>query len=358
MISVSATTSSVLAGSSWIYKIRVESWRGDELLDDDVPVSAGAEETDRSLRVPERVTLIVPRRYRGVSYAPTADDSPLAANGQRLRVLLGVAARNDETEWLQRGEFVIQDAQLSGDVVNVTAAGLLSLIDEARLVSPYQPTGTIGSTLRGLLEPALTVDLTAAPSDRNVPSTINFDEDRLQAALDLLDAWAADGHVAADGVFTVTAAGQSTTPQLVISDQTTAARVAGESSRDGGYNVVVARGTASDGGVVQGVAYETSGPKAYGGPFNPLPVPFFFPSPLLTTTAQCQAAAVTVLERKRRASARRFRVEMVIDPTVQAGDVAQLVTTDLQIPACAVESLRLPYTPGGGAMTVDVRSLS
>lgn len=357
MIEVSDQTAGVLAGSSLVYRCRVESWLGGQLLDDDVPIVTGAEETDRTLRVPERVTLTIPRTVNGASYAPIADDAPLAANGQRLRVQLGVGLRGQETEWLQRGWFLIQESTPSGDTVNVTAVGLLALIDEARLVSPYQPTGTIGSTLRGLCEPALTVDLTAAPTDRNVPTAMNIDDDRLQGVLDLLDAWAADAVVNADGVYTVTAATQSTAPVVTLSRATTAVRADGGSTRQDAFNVVVARGTASDGGQIQGVAYDYTGAKAYGGQFNPLPVPSYFSSPLMTTVAQCNAGAATRLARLKRSSAQLHTVTAVTDPRLQTGDVAALDADGYTVAAAAIETIRLPYTSGSGDMVLGVRSL-
>lgn len=357
MISTTDVTAGVLDGNSWVYRIRVESWRGDELLADDIPIEAGSEDSDRSLRVPERITLSVPRWHAGTSWAPIEDDAPLAANGQRLRVLLGVGGRGQSTEWLQRGWFLVQESTRSGDTVTVTAVGLLALIDEARLVSPYQPTGTLGSTLRGLMEPAVTVDVTAAPTDRSVPSTINFDEDRLQACLDLLDAWGADGAVAPNGVFTVVDQQQSTTPLVTISRATTAIEVAGSSTRDGGYNVVVARGTATDGAQVQGVAYEFTGPKAFSGPFNDLPVPHLFASPLMTTVDQCTKAAVTIRDRLRRSNGQRFTVDVPPDPRLQLGDVVALDADGYTVPAAAVEAIRLPYTPGVAAMQLTVREL-
>ena len=358
MITVSAKTAGILAGTSWVYRVRVESWLAGQLLDDDVPIAAGGEETDRSLRVPERVTLTVPRTQRGVSYAPTTDDHPLAANGQRIRVLLGVGARGGDVEWLQRGWFVITESQVSGDTVDVSAVGLLSLIDEARLVGPYQPSGTVGGTVRGLLEPALTVNLTAAPTDRSVPAGIAVDEDRLQGVLDVLDAWAADGTVDETGVFTVVPASQSTVADVTLSRTGTVVRAVGGSTRDGAYNVVVARGTAADGGQVQGVAWLTTGPKRVGGSFNPLPVPFYFSSPLLTTVAQCSAAAATIRDRKQRTTSQLYMVEAVPDPRLQGGDVAALDADGIQVPACSIETIRLPYTPDGGVMQLGVRSLS
>lgn len=360
MIELSTNAQGVLTRS---YKLHLmaESWREGELLADDIPIDSASEESDRTLRIPERVTFTVPRVDRGVSWAPTTNDCPLAANGQRIRVQLGIGLSHGVVEWIQRGWFLIEDSEPEGDVVEVTAVGLLTLIDEARLVSPFQPSGTLVSTLRGLVEPALTVVVDGALTDRSVPSGINYDEDRLGAVNELLDAWPADAYVNSDGYLSVVPAEQSTTPVLSLTNGTggTVIEASGSSTRQGGFNVVVARGTATDGGQVQGVAYDNSGgPKAYGGPFNPLPVPYFFASPLITTVGQANAAAQTVLARLRRNAAREFRVEMVPHPGLQTGDVVSLTTDDLSDLPCSVEALSLPYTPDGGAQVLRVRSLS
>jgi hypothetical protein len=357
MISVSAATAGILAGSSMITGVRVESWLGNTLLDSDVPVETGGEEVDRTGRVPERVTLTVPRLHRGVSYAPTSDDSPLAANGQRLRVLLSVGARGNATEWIQRGWFVINASNATDNGVDVEAGGMLTLIDEARLVSPYQPSGSMASTLRSLIEPALTADVSGGPSDRTVPSTLNFDDSRLDAVYALLDAWAAEGRVNEDGVFVVTPSVASTTTVLTLSRTSTVTTASGESSREGVYNAVVARGQAADGGAVQGVAYEYTGPKRINGDWNPLPVPYFFDSPLLTSIYECNQAAATILRRIRRRAGRRINVEAVPDFRIQAGDVVRLTADDYSVSAATVESIRLPYTADGGAMVLGLQEV-
>ncbi|MEV4384396.1 DUF5047 domain-containing protein [Micromonospora sp. NPDC049580] len=359
MIPISAAAASVLT-RSYTYHQRVESWLGDQLLADDIPVDAGSEETDRALRVPERISLTVPRRDRGMSWSPTTDDHPLAARGQRLRVQLGVGVGNGEIEWLQRGWYVIQDSEAEGDDVSVTAVGLLSLIDEARLVSPYQPTGTLLSTLRGLVEPALTVVADVALVDRAVPAGINYDESRIDAIGELLDAWGADAWVTEDGYLYVADSTPSTVPVLALTNQTggTIIEATGSSSREGAWNAVVARGTASDGSQVQGVAYDTTGPAAIGGSFNPLPVPFFYSSPLVTTVAQANRAAQTVLTRKKRTTGIEFAVDMVPHPALQAGDTVSVTTDEYTDLLCAIEALGLPYTADGGRQSLVVRSLA
>lgn len=347
MITVSDAARSVL-GRSFVYHVRVESWLGGELLADDIPIVSGSEDSDRALSVPERVSLSVPRLDRGVTWSPVSADHPLAANGQRLKVSLGIGVGGGVVEWLTRGWVVVESAVTRGDVVDVTGVGLLSLIEEARLVSPFQPSGTLGSTLRGLVEPALTVDLSAAPTDRSVPAGMNWDEDRLGAVYELLDAWPADITVDPEGFLAVTPTSTGS-PVGALTDGAggTAVSVDGESTREGAANVVVARGNASDGGQVQGVAYDTAGPKRMGGPFNPLPVPTFYYSPLLTTVAQCNAAAATILARRKRETARRFTAECVPDPTLVLGDVLTVTTAELDAVPCSVESLTLPYTASG-----------
>lgn len=357
MIELTAEALSVLT-RSWQMHLRVESWLGDELLHDDVPVAAASEEVDRSLRVPERVTLTVPRVDRGVSWSPTDPLHPLAAEGQQLRVQLGIGLGGDRVEWMQRGWYLVDEAHPVGDHVSVTAVGLLHLIDEARLVGPYQPAGTLAVTLQGLVEPALTVDVDAALVDRAVPTDINYADDRLGAVLELLDAWPADARVAPDGVLTVVPASEPTGPAVIaLTDGVggTVIEATGESTREGAWTAVVARGTASDGAQVQAVAYQGTGPRAAAGDFNPLAVPYFFHSPLLTTVGQCTAAARTVLARLQRGG-RPYAVEMVPHPGIETGDVVDLVTAEYTGLA-VVETLARPWTAGGGSQRMRVRAV-
>lgn len=364
MIAVSAECQSVLASPAFVYRLNVESWLGGTLLAASVPVSSAGEESDRSLNVPERITLTVPRVVDAFDWTPNGDTHPLAARGQRLHVKLGVGLSQQRTEWFARGRFLIEDAEPEGNSVQVAAVGLLELINEARLISPYQPTGTMVSTVRGLVEPALTVLVDGSLTDRSVPGTINFDEDRLSGLNTVLDAWPAVGSVDPEGYLRIAAPSQSTTPVLsIVADSRTVIDASGGSTRQGGANVVVARGTASDGSQLQGSAYITTGASAYGGPYNPLAVPYFFQSPLLTTIDQCNAAAQTIAARRQRLTNREYRVSMVPNPTVQTGDVAALTSPRLGLTAelCTVERISLPYKASRGqmpAMELTVRTIS
>jgi hypothetical protein len=356
MISVSDTARAILDGGTFTYSVQVSSWLGDQLLADDVPIADASEDSDRSLNVPERVTFTVPKSADGFNWTPTADDHPLAAKGQTLKVSLGVSLGPDGVEWFQRGEFLITDSTENDDSITVEASGLLYLVAESDFIGPFQPSGTIASTLRALIEPALTANLDAAPADRAVPAGLNWDTDRIGALSSLLDAWPADALMNEQGYLEVM---PDVTPTVAVRSFTNArggtlVTASGSSTRDGGFNVVVATGYATDGGEVRGIAYVTSGPWAYDvGSANPLPVPFGYSSPLLTTAAQCLAAAKTVLRRKmREAVLRTFQVTAVPDPTIQLGDAVSITTDEVTNLLCTVEAIGLPYVPGTMSLKV------
>lgn len=355
MITVSDTVRAIINSGTFTYDVKVSSWLGDTLLADDIPVSAATEESDRSLNVPERVRFTVPKRDRNTSWVPTANDSPLAANGQTLKVSLAVGKGAEGMEWFQRGEFLILSAEEGNQTIEVTAVGLLYLVSEAGFIAPFQPSGTLVSTLRALVEPAVSVNVDNAPTDRSVPSAITWD-DRIGALYELLDAWPAVPRMNEQGYLEVL---PDVTPTVAVRSFTnqaggTVISSVGTSTRDGGFNVVIATGNAADGTEVRGQANVGSGPWMYpGGAANPLPVPFGYSSPLLTSGGQCTAAAQTVLARKMRQSVlRRFTVTAVPDPTLQLGDAVSITDDEVTDLLCTVERIALPYKPGAMELTV------
>ncbi|MFD4258245.1 DUF5047 domain-containing protein [Streptomyces sp. NPDC058534] len=343
---------------SYVMEIRVSSWRGGELLADDVPISDGSETRDRSLTVPERVTLTVPRRDRGIDWDPDSNpDHPLAAFGQQLHIAYGVDI-GAGMEWIDRGWFLITDSRAEGDQVTVTAQGLLALIEEAKFVAPYQPAAgdTLVSTVRGLVEPALTVVFDSTLVDRDVPLAMQWDQDRRAALTEVLLAWPADARMHEDGYLLIEPVVDLGTPVLALTDGQggTVMRWQGSSSRDGAFNVVVAQGEDTEGTQLRGTVYDQTSPYQVGGAFSPLPVPYFYSSPLLKTIEQCRKAAQTTLIRLRRNADRRLEVTMVPHPGLQVGDTVALTNNSLTGAPGTVETLTLPFTPGQMTATVRV----
>jgi hypothetical protein len=343
---------------SFTMRVRAESWLNGDLLVADIPVADGSEERDRSLSIPERVTLTVPRRDRGFDWDPGADpDHPLAAYGQQLHISYGVDIGGD-FEWIDRGWFLIVETSTDDDTVTVTAQGLLTLIDEAKFVAPFQPSGTLTSTIRSLVEPALTVEFGAGLVDQSVPVGMQWDDDRLGGLTEVLDAWAADAHVTPAGTLLVEALTDAGSPVLSLTDGSggTVLRWQGSTSRDGAFNVVVAQGEDANGNQIQGVVYDTdsASPYRYGGPFNVLAVPYSFSSPLMTTVAQCRTAAAAKLLQLRRTASRRLGVTMVPHPGLVTGDIISATGAGLVNARCVIESMSLPYGPSEMSLSVRV----
>ncbi|MFI1767528.1 DUF5047 domain-containing protein [Streptomyces sp. NPDC020800] len=358
---MSATALAVVQGS-YNMAVRAESWLGDQLLADNIPISDGSESRDRSLSVPEQVSLTIPRHDRGTDWDPGTDPAhPLAAYGQMLRIDYGVDTGAGQMEWINRGWFLITDSSCDGDTVSVSCAGLLTLIDEAKLVSPFQPssTDTLSTIIRGLTEPALTVSYDGGLTDRSVPLGMQWDTDRLGAITEVLDAWGAEARVTEDGYLYVQPVSDVGAPVQLITDDREAGTVVqwqGSTTRDGAFNLVVAQGEDSSGNQIQGIAYDGAGdsPYQYGGPFNPLPVPYPYQSSLLTTVAQCRKAAAAQMLLLRRTAFRKLVVTMVPHPGLVQGDFVAVTGAGLTEALCVIESLSLPYSPGEQQLTVRV----
>jgi hypothetical protein len=360
MLDMSTTALAVVQGG-YTMDIRAESWLGGLLLADNIPIADGSENRDRSLSVPEQITLTVPRRDRGYDWDPGTDPAhPLAAYGQMLRIDYGVDV-GGHMEWINRGWFLITESSTDGDTVSVSCQGLLTLIAEANLISPFQPSSsdTLVSVIRALVEPALTVSFDGTLIDRAVPLGMQWDSDRLGAVTEVLTAWGTAERVTEDGYLLIEPVSDDGASVISISDDPetgTVVRWQGNTTRDGAFNVVVAQGEDASGNQIQGVAYDSDGtsPYQYGGNFNPLPVPFAYQSSLLTTVAQCRTTAAAQLKLLRRQAFRKLAVTMVPHPGLIPGDIVSVTGAGLTNARCAIESLSLPYSPGEQSLTVRV----
>ena len=120
---------------------------------------------------------------------------------------------------------------------------------------------------------------------------------------------------------------------------------------------MVARGTdETTGQQYQGVAYDTDSvsPTRYMGSFSPYPVPLFFQSPLLTSDAQCRAAAATLLAKRKRESARFLTQDMSPAPFLELGDIVRTYDDRVGNVSATIETLSLPLVAGGGAMSLGL----
>ncbi|MBD3781704.1 MAG: hypothetical protein IE926_01930 [Micrococcales bacterium] len=348
------------------WRSRIASWKGTDLLAERVPLTGGELTANATQDVPERLTFTVPEVADGFSWVPDSDEHPLAEFGQFVDVDVDVwssvtagAADAPPTATSPLGRFQIQDWEhdRSTGTVTVECVGLLQKPKDAGFRTPMvpRPSGTFVTELRRLMLPGMPVLVDAALTDRAVPQSMVWGEDRLGALYDLADAWPALLRVDSSGVVRLLPPLPAVpTPVLAWTNGENGTVISAPRSgtRDGIANVVIARSTATDDpgkAPLQQVAQVTSGPlrpEVYG------EVTYVWSSPLATTNAQLLASAQTILGRKSRPALVR-KVTCVPDPRVELDDAAS-VTTEDGTDVGFVVGYRLPLTAKGGAMTVDV----
>jgi hypothetical protein len=344
------------------WSAKVSSWRGSELLADDVPLTAGKYSDDESQSVPDQVELTVPRWDRGFDWKPgTNPEHPLAAHGQELVVSIVVTSVVTGDEYLTRmGRFQIQDwSEDTPGEIKLSTLGTFKVIADDQIPSPLapRPTGTFISEIRRLLPAGMGVEVSDAIVDRTVPQTLEFTDDRLKAVRDLVDGIPA--RIFADGY------GQLQVepplepvpvPILTYRDgeRGTVVTVPSQGSRDGIFNRVIVRATDTDGigqNPVLAIVDKTTGP------FTVDPEGYrvksrIWSSPFVVNTTQALAAGEKILDQSLR-PARVVRVEMAPDPRAQIGDPVE-VFFDGGREVGYVIATQHPLTTNDGSSFLDV----
>ena len=356
----------VLSGA-YRWRPQIASWKGTDLLADQVPVEGGEITADATAEIPEGLTFSVPEWAAGRSWIPNSPQHPLAEYGQYLDVdiqvwssLTAAPADSAPTSTSSLGRFRIQNwehDEISG-TVKVSCVGVLQRPKESGFRTPLvpRPGATFSSEIRRLMVPGMPVQIDAGLVDRAVPRSMVWGEDRLKALYELADAWPARLRVDQFGVVRYLLPLPSTPVPVLSWRDGEGGTVVGAptmGTREGIANVVIARSSATDDPGKTPLAVVVS---VQDGPLQPdtfNEVTFNWSSPLATTEAQLRAAAQTMLERKSR-PARVRRVKAAPDPRVELDDPAEVTTEDGGTDVGYVVGYRLPLTHQDGAMTVDV----
>lgn len=339
--------------------VRVSSWLGTSLLAESMPVNDASFSESDGQEIPEAIHLTVPALDRGVSWDPGEDPRhPLADFGQRLSVIVDVLTPRHSSWAIPLGSFQIGSWALSddGSTVDVTALGLLKVVDEDAFPSPEQPRpgGTFISEFRRLMSGGIPLSIDAALVDRACPGSFSWDEDRLGALIELAKAWPARIMTGADGTITVCPPlGVVPVPVLTLTDGVRGVLMSAprSSSRDGRYSAVSARSSAdtSTSTPIAGEYATRTGPYAvrtYG------TVRKRFASPLLGTADACVATARTLTEDSQR-QARIITVTLPPDPRIQRGDALALIWKGTLYTGW-VQDVTLPLTISAERMSLKV----
>lgn len=356
---------STLAGAvSW--SPLASSSLGDAILADSIPILGGKLVVDTTLQVPERLTFTVPEWADDFSWVPDSSAHPLAKYGQVIDLQLNVGEPATQVDWQIRiGRYQIQNWQHDDDAgtVEVECLGLLQVCLDDSFTTPPSPrtADTFVSAFTRLVSDGIGVNFDAALTDRALPQSFQWDQDRLGALYDIADAWPARIRVDQFGVIQVLAPLPAVAVAVLTLTDGHGGTVIGAprgDSRDGVSNTIVARSSATDDPArapVQGIATVSSGPldpDTYGS------VVEFYSSPLITTKAQCVAAAASLLATRIRPAVARV-VSLAPDPRIEQDDAVALVQgrrgfLDGFTDYGWVTGYTLPLTVADGAMQLTV----
>lgn len=334
----SGPTEEALAGSLR-YRPQVAAWMGPLVTAPEVPVISGRVTVDVTQKVPEKLSLTVPRYStvdgRRFDWRPGTDVThPLARYGQTLTVQIVCVSSVTGTQWTSRiGRYRIQSWQSQDDgTVTVEAVGMLQVVADDLLTAPVapQPDGTLASEFRRLLPSGFTVSIDPALLDRACPQSMAWAEDRLGALYDIAEAWPARLRTSEDGWRLKllpplpTLIPQAGTTVVTFYSGTRGVTVSAPpaDTRDGTYNRIVARSSSTDlpaSTLVQAVVDTRTGPTAPNGQYRP--VTKMWSTPLATTEDQLAKAGATWLANNARPS-RTVGVTTLPDPRVELDDPA------------------------------------
>lgn len=267
---------------------------------------------------------------------PRGADDLLAPYGNEIFVERGIDFGNGAIEWVGLGYYRISNPeqdQTPNGPLDINAEDRMAGIVDGRFLTPRQfpSSASRGQVVQSLITevyPAAVIDWDdTAVRDAALGRTIVAERDRYQTLHDLITSLGKIGYFDHNGVFIVrTAATVTGAPDWTVDAGANGVMVkmSRAITREGIYNVVVASGEATD---TAPPAYaivadlSATSPTRYGGPFGP--VPRFYTSPFITTTAQARSAA-SVLLRKSLGLPYQVSLEAVPNPALEPDDVIEV----------------------------------
>jgi hypothetical protein len=369
-------TSTAFAGAvtgSHVRVTRADLWYAGALMAANLPVVSGDLDLDGDAQIRATVSSLVIADATGYLVpAGPGDASALAVYGSELHLRTGVRHSSGAEELLSVGWFKILATSIDerytrdgsglwvsgGAQHTLTLADRMTAIDDARFLAPGQPVAaTCLAEIKRLCRGLVPFARWPAIPDPAVPRSITYQESRLDAVGALAAAANVRAYMDSNGALAIRkVTDPSTDPVALI--VTTDREIVEQSTgytREQVYNAVVARGEqTADTAPVQAIAYDTdpASPTRWDGPFGRRPV--FYSSPLLTTVAQCQAAALSQLQGLLRGRDRLVTVMAVPNPALEPGDVVTARTPRAKFTG-VLTAVKVPLAATGGAAEYTLR---
>lgn len=224
----------------------------------------------------------------------------------------------------------------TGSSVSVNASDLTEALESDRFLAPEQPFGvapTVRTELNRLIGSTIPTIYTDF-QDGEIPKDVVWEENRLEAIMDLLDVVQASFRMTGNGEMEIYR--KNTTPvfECAGGDNGIAINVFRSMSLDDFYNIGVVTssvtvpqevdGTLQDVEVpIYGFYEITSGPLRAGGPFGRRVIKAH--NPLMTTQSRAEAAARTMVVERLAAQKVELQVNCLPNPALQIGDYVTVV---------------------------------
>lgn len=333
---------------------------------DNLPVTSGSVVSDSSSQVRRTATVGIGRS----DLWPADPVSILSPIGSELLISYGIVLQSGKVEYIQliRGPITRVQRRIptesdGGDAVTVTVADRSSKVAEARFDAPTQTIAgaTTVSEISRLITAVLpTVSVTDLTGSTKVAPQMEMERERWNDGIEkLADSISAEVYATPDGNFIIRTQPDVTSPPvwtLDVGDGGVLLSEDDEFTRDLTYNRVVASGQRVDGiPPVYAVASDTNvnSPTSINGPFGIKTR--FYASPLLTTVAQCQSAADSMLARVI-GHHMSIGFTTVTNPALEAGDVIRLLFDDRD-EVHIIDRVEIPFRPGD-VQQIKTRSLT
>jgi hypothetical protein len=254
----------------------------------------------------------------------------MVARGARLLLQRSVRLMDGREHWTPLGLLRVQSAQaqIPAGKITVDCMDLGAALADDRFLSPRAiPAGPSRvQAIRALIAETLPGSaLTAGPgvADSAMPAAV-WDEDRAGACHEAARSLGAVLSADTTGGFRLDV--PSAAPVWTVDAGGVLVAASMRADRETTYNAVRAAGEAADTGAPVGFAYDLASPTRWDGPFGRRPR--YYSSPLLSTVAQCESAAASILAESIGLT-RSIEFEAVAHPGLEAGDVITLVSGDV-----------------------------
>lgn len=273
--------------------------------------------------------------------APTNMGSPLTPFGSRIQIIAGFDVGSDRI-MVSLGWFIIWDMTIDeswqaytfsdgsssdvqkGAVIRLQLRDLMQLIIDYKFLAPQNSLkADAWSEIVYLIKKVLPTSIPSWYAPVTTLTTVTYGESRMEA----IKGWAAklnaEPVIDVYGNFTLIQKNpaQTITPTLFAWDSNLTSYTK-DLSRDGVYNIVIAKGKDASGNTI--VAYSTlkDGPTAWNGPFGPRPITY--QNDALSTTAALQTWADSLIATAKTQLTQTVQVSCLPNPAIELGDYATL----------------------------------